>query len=111
VHLDRGDDSGRRAPSWPSAGGHIAHQGTLAPVQASKRWPVERTHAWGNAFGKLRWCTERHRRVVECSMALAHATIIVVAGPPGRGPATAGRVAQADVRNRPGCQRCYSAAA
>jgi hypothetical protein len=23
---------------------------------------VERTHAWGNAFGKLGWCTERHRQ-------------------------------------------------
>jgi hypothetical protein len=31
----------------------------------------------GNAFGKLRWCTERRRRVVEFYLALAHAIIIV----------------------------------
>jgi hypothetical protein len=38
---------------------------------------VERTHAWGNAFGKLRGCTERRRRVVQFYLALAHAVIIV----------------------------------
>jgi hypothetical protein len=26
---------------------------------------IERTHAWGNQYGKLRWCTERHRLVVQ----------------------------------------------
>jgi hypothetical protein len=31
----------------------------------------------GNAFGKLRWCTERCRRVLEFYLALAHAVIIV----------------------------------
>jgi hypothetical protein len=57
--------------------GRIAEKHKPAPVQASRRWPVERTHAWGNAFGKLRWCTERRRRVLEFYMALAHAAIIV----------------------------------
>jgi hypothetical protein len=32
---------------------------------------IERTHAWGNQYGKLRWCTERHRLVVEFWLALA----------------------------------------
>jgi hypothetical protein len=79
VHLDRGYDSGKTRTTLAERGldGHIAHKGTPAPIQASKRWPVERTHAWGNAFGKLRWCTERRRRVVESYLALAHAIIIV----------------------------------
>jgi hypothetical protein len=38
---------------------------------------VERTHAWSNSFGKLRWCTERRTLVVEFWVALAHAIIIV----------------------------------
>jgi IS5 family transposase len=79
VHLDRGYDSGKTRTTLAERGldGHIAHKGTPAPIQAGKRWPVERTHAWGNAFGKLRWCTERRRRVVGFYLALAHAVIIV----------------------------------
>jgi hypothetical protein len=30
-----------------------------------RRWVIERTHAWGNQYGKLRWCTERRRLVVD----------------------------------------------
>jgi hypothetical protein len=37
---------------------------------------IERTHAWGNQYGKLRWCTERRRRVVEFWLALAAAAIV-----------------------------------
>ena len=37
---------------------------------------IERTHAWGNQYGKLRWCTERRRTVVEFWLALANATIV-----------------------------------
>jgi transposase len=44
-------------------------------LQATRRWPVERTHAWGNQFGKLRWCTECNRPVVEFWLCLAHAII------------------------------------
>jgi hypothetical protein len=78
VHLDRGYDSGKTRTTLAelSLDGDIACKGTPAPIQASKRWPVGRTHAWGNA-GKLRWCTERRRRVVELYQALAHAIIIV----------------------------------
>jgi hypothetical protein len=79
AHLDRGHDSGKTHTTLAERGldGHIAHKGTPAPIQASTRWSVERTHAWGNAFGKLRWCTERRRRVVEFYLALAHPIIIV----------------------------------
>jgi IS5 family transposase len=79
VHLDRGYDSGRTRIMLAGRGldGHIAYKGTPAPTQASKRWPVERTHTWSNAFGKPCWCTEQRRRVVQFSLALAHAVIIV----------------------------------
>jgi transposase len=56
--------------------GEIATRGKPAPIQASRRWPVERTHAWGNQYGKLRWCTERRRVVVEFWLALAAAAIV-----------------------------------
>jgi len=42
--------------------GQIAERGKPAPVHASQRWPVERTHAWGNQFKKLVWNTERPTR-------------------------------------------------
>jgi hypothetical protein len=56
--------------------GEIATRGKPAPVQASGRWPVERTHAWANQYGKLRWCTERRRLVVEFWLALVSAAIV-----------------------------------
>jgi hypothetical protein len=40
---------------------------------------VERTHAWGNQYGKLRWCTER-RRVVVVAFWLALAGAAIVCG-------------------------------
>lgn len=112
MHLDRGYDSGKTRTTLAERGldGHIAHKGTPAPIQASKRWPVERTHVWGNAFGKLRWCTERRRRVVEFYLALAHA-IIIVRRLVRRAWTCYRWQAQAGARNRPGCQRCCSDAA
>ena len=56
--------------------GEIATRGQPAPVQAGRRWPIERTHAWGNQYGKLRWCTERRRLVVEFWLAMAGAAIV-----------------------------------
>jgi transposase len=77
VHLDRGYDSYKTRTTLADRGldGRIAQKGTPAPIQASRRWPVERTHAWGNQFGKLRWCTERVTPVVAFWLALAHAII------------------------------------
>ena len=37
---------------------------------------IERTHAWGNQYGKLRWCTERRRLVVAFWLALANAATV-----------------------------------
>ena len=55
--------------------GQIATRGEPAPVQAGRRWVIERTHAWANQYGKLRWCTEHRRLVVEFWLALALAVI------------------------------------
>jgi hypothetical protein len=66
VHLDAAYDYQpcRQALADRGMAGEIATRGKPAPVQAGRRWPVERTHAWGNQYGKLRWCTERRRLVV-----------------------------------------------
>jgi hypothetical protein len=36
-----------------------------APVQVGRCWVIERTHTWATEYGKLRWCTEHRRIVVE----------------------------------------------
>ncbi|MCM2416801.1 hypothetical protein LNW72_01660 [Streptomyces sp. RKAG293] len=55
----------------------IAHKGEKAPIQASQRWHVERTHAWQNAFHRLvRWY-ERRTTVIDAFFDLAD-TIITV---------------------------------
>jgi transposase len=78
VHLDAGYDyqACRQVLAEREMVGEIATRGVPAPVQASRRWPVERTHAWANQYGKLRWCTERRRVVVEFWLALAGAAIV-----------------------------------
>jgi transposase len=77
VHLDRGYDNATTRAELAKRGmtGQIAAKGTPAPIQASRRWPVERTHAWGNQFKKLVWNTERCDRVIDAFLALAHAII------------------------------------
>ena len=78
VHLDAGYDwrPCRQVLSERGMAGQIATRGKPAPVQTSRRWPVERTHAWANQYGKLRWCTERRRLVVEFWLALVNAVIV-----------------------------------
>jgi hypothetical protein len=65
------------APPWPSATwpARSPARASPPPIQATSGWPVERTFAWGNQFGKLRWCTERTTPVVEFWIALAHAIV------------------------------------
>jgi transposase len=78
VHLDAGYDyqTCRQVLAERGMVGEIATRGVPAPVQAGRRWVIERTHAWGNQYGKLRWCTERRRIVVEFWLALAAAAIV-----------------------------------
>jgi transposase len=79
VHLDAGYDyqTCRQVLADRGMAGQIATRGLPAPIQAGRRWPVERTHAWANQYGKLRWCTERRRIVVQFWLLLALALIVV----------------------------------
>jgi len=79
VHLDAGYDSGktRTLLDEREMHGQIAHKGEKAPVQASRRWHIERTHAWQNAFVRLARCYERRSEVIEAFFDLAD-TIITV---------------------------------
>ena len=79
VHLDAGYDSQKTRGELAGRGmtGQIAHKGEKAPIQAGQRWPVERTNAWHNAFGRLQRCYERHEDVIDAFFDLAD-TIITV---------------------------------
>jgi transposase len=79
VHLDRGYDSGvtRTCLAQRGFASAIARKGRPAPIAASQRWPVERTHAWTNAHKKLVWCTERRATVVAFWLAFSAVVIIV----------------------------------
>jgi transposase len=79
VHLDRGHDSSVTRERLADRGlqGEIAQKGQPAPVTAGKRWVVERTNAWINAYKKLVWCTERRGRVVEFWVSFVAVIVIV----------------------------------
>jgi transposase len=77
VNLDRGYDNGKSRALLGELGftGDIARKGVPAPVQAGKRWVVERTHSWMNGYGKLRRCTEKDSEVVDFYLYLAAALV------------------------------------
>jgi len=100
VHLDRGYDSGKTRDLLQILGfqGEIAVKGVAAPIQAGRRWPVERTHSWMNGFGKLHRFTDKRRVIVEFYLHLAAALTVLrrlisiepersTGGRPGRRPA------------------------
>jgi len=77
VHLDAGYDSNKTRDLLDELGcyGVISKKGF--PLQAGKRWVVERTNSWHNrGFKKLAICTERTARVIDAFIALANAVII-----------------------------------
>jgi transposase len=78
VHLDAGYDYQpcRQVLTARGMVGQIAARGVPAPIQVGRRWVIERTHAWTNQYGKLRWCTERRRLLVAFWLALASAVIV-----------------------------------
>jgi hypothetical protein len=78
-HLDAADDNGPSRAVLDRLGvdADIARKGVPAPVQAGKRWVVERTHAWMNGYGKLRRCTEKNGRIVDFYLYLAAALVTV----------------------------------
>jgi hypothetical protein len=63
VHLDRAYDNATTRGELDQRGlsGAIAERGKPAPIQAGRRSPIERTHAWVNAFNRLQRCYE-HRQ-------------------------------------------------
>lgn len=78
VHLDSGYGSGtttRAVLENRGLAGEIAHKGNKAPIQASKRWHVERTNAWHNAFNRLQRCYERVETVIDAFFDLADTII------------------------------------
>jgi transposase len=79
MHLDRGYDSKATREKLEARGlmGVIAERGKPAPLQAAKRWVVERTNSWHNAHKKLVWCTERSGRVIDFWVAFSDVVIIV----------------------------------
>jgi hypothetical protein len=79
VHLDTGYESDSTGALLSERGlhGRIAHMGEKVPIQASRRWHVERTHAWQNAFHRLARCHERRVTGIDAFFDLADATITV----------------------------------
>jgi len=79
AHLDRAYDGGPTRTLLDRLGftGDIARKGIPAPLQAGKRWVVERTQSWMNGYGKLRRCTERDGAVVDFYLFLAAAFVTV----------------------------------
>jgi hypothetical protein len=97
VHLDVGYDYQLCRQTLAGRGmlGEIAPRGMPAPIQASRRWVIERTHAWGNQYGKLRWCTERRRLVVRSGWRWRTPPSSVAGWSAASGPATAGKAGRA----------------
>ena len=79
VHLDRGYDSRLTRLRLLEFGllAQISRKGRPAPLNATKRWVIERTNSWQNTHKKLLWCTERRGRVVDFWMALSEVIVIV----------------------------------
>ena len=79
VHLDRGYDSDLTRERLRERGlvAEISQKGRPAPLNATKRWIVERTNSWQNAHKKLVWCTERRDRVIDFWVAFSEVVIIV----------------------------------
>ena len=79
VNLDRGYDSAKSRALLTELGftAEIARKGVPAPIQAGKRWVVERSHSWMNGYGKLRRCTEKSGKAVDFYLHLA-ATLVTL---------------------------------
>ncbi|MFI0717254.1 IS5 family transposase [Streptomyces inhibens] len=57
--------------------GEIAVKGVKAPIQAGRRWVVERTHSWMNGYSELRRFFQRTTETVEFYLYLAAAFVTV----------------------------------
>ena len=79
VHLDRGYDSAKTRALLHILGfdADIAVKGQPAPIQAGRRWPVERLHSWMNGYGKLSRFTDKRKIIVEFYLYLAAALTVI----------------------------------
>ena len=79
VHLDAAYDAGKTRDEVECRGltGEGAHEGDKAPIQAGRRWHIERTNAWHNAFVRLARWWERRTTVIDAFFDLAD-TIITI---------------------------------
>ena len=79
VHVDAAYDGSPSRAVLDRLGftAEVARKGVPAPLQAGRRWVVERTQAWMNGYGKLRRCTERDGTVVDFYLFLAAAFVTV----------------------------------
>lgn len=67
VHLDHGycSEATCKRLGDRGLGAVISEKGKPAPLQATKRWVVERTNFWNNAPKKLVWRTEQRGPVIQ----------------------------------------------
>ncbi|OFE15678.1 hypothetical protein BA895_21810 [Humibacillus sp. DSM 29435] len=67
VHVDTGQDSGKTRDLLEilRCTPRIATKGKPAPIQATKRWPVKRSHSWMHGFGTLGRFIDKTRVIVE----------------------------------------------
>lgn len=79
VHLDAAYDSGPTRELLTELGfdADTARKGIPAPIQAGRRWVVERTNSWMNGYGKLRRRTDRNGLIIDFFLYLAAAFVIL----------------------------------
>jgi hypothetical protein len=79
MHLDRGYDPAKTRDLLDTLGydAESAAKGVPAPIQAGKRWPIERIHSWLNGYGKLGRCTDKNKIIVEFYLCLAAALTVI----------------------------------
>jgi len=78
-HLDAAYNGQPARQTLAALGFHpqIARLGAPAPVQATQRWPIERTNSWMNGYGKLRRMTDRNPAIVVFYLYLAAAFVVL----------------------------------
>ena len=102
IHLDRGYDSEvtRKRVGERRLETVISEKGKPAPpLQATKRWVVERTNSWHNAHKKLVWCTERRGRSSTSESPSRRWSSSYAGSSEGAGPTTVGRAGLAANRS------------
>ncbi len=77
VHLDAGYDSSKTREMLDELGFDYVISKKGAPLQAGKRWVVERTHAWMREFKGLSHCNERRMEVVQAWVQMVGAIILI----------------------------------